>query len=98
MKKIVTLILACILLAGCSSTTYTKIDEKQPFIATINIKDTSLTFLTDHYAKLADWDLDIPFMGGLLLNNRDSILLYGKDMDSIEVYSLSEENRWIAGK
>ena len=93
MKKIVTLILASILLASCSNTTYKKIDEKQPFIASINIKDTSLTFLTEQYAKLAYWDLDIPFMGGLLLSNRDSILLYGKDMDSIEVYSLSEGKR-----
>ena len=93
MKKIVALILVSILLTSCGNTTYKKIDEKQPFIASINIKDTSLTFLTEQYAKLAYWDLDIPFMGGLLLSNRDSILLYGKDMDSIEVYSLSEGKR-----
>ena len=84
------LIFASLLLSSCSSAKYTKIEDKQPFIATVNIKDTSLTFLNEQYMRLAHWDLDIPFIGGLLLQDQDSLLLYGKDMDSIEVFSLSE--------
>ena len=61
------LIFASILLTSCSSITYKKIEEKQPFIASVNIKDTSVTFVNEQYEKLAHWDLDIPFTGGLLL-------------------------------
>lgn len=81
--------------------TFTKIEEKQPFIASVNIKDTSVTFVNEQYEKLAHWDLDIPFTGGLLLEDRDSLLLYGKDMDSIEVFSLSkgkQKDSWKVGK
>ena len=98
MKKIVTLILASILLTSCSNTTYKKIDEKQPFIASINIKDTSLTFLTEQYAKLAYWDLDIPFMGGLLLSNRDSYFSMEKIWIPLKYILCQKENDWIAGK
>lgn len=84
------LIFVCLLLTSCSSKTYTKIEKKQPFIATVNIKDTSLTFVNKDYEKLTRWDLDIPFIGGVLLKDRDSLLLYGKDMDSVEVFSLAK--------
>lgn len=95
------LIFATILLTGCSRETYTKIEQKQPFIATVNIKDTSLTFVNDQYERLAQWDLDIPFMGALLLGDRNTLLLYGKDMDTIEVFSLSQGqqiDRWKVDK
>ena len=85
------ILVASLLLTSCGSMTFTKIEEKQPFIASVNIKDTSVTFVNKlQYEKLAHWDLDIPFSGGLLLEDRDSLLLYGKDMDSIEVFSLSK--------
>lgn len=95
------LLFASMLLTGCSSMTFTKIEEKQPFIASVNIKDTSVTFVNDKYEQLAYWDLNIPFIGGLLLEDQDSLLLYGKDMDSIEVFSLSEgkhKDSWKVGK
>lgn len=95
------LIFASLLLTSCNGVSYTKIEKKQPFIATVNIKDTSITFLNEQYKRLASWDLDIPFMGGLLLQDQDSLLLYGKDMDSIEVFSLSngkQLNSWEVGK
>jgi YVTN family beta-propeller protein len=90
MKRSVFLLFVSVLLTGCSSVTYTKIEGKQPFIATVNIKDTSLTFLNEQYERIAEWDLDIPFTGSLLLRDGDTLLLYGKDMDSIEVFSLSK--------
>lgn len=90
MKPIFLFVFAIILLTGCGSETYPKIQKDTPFIATVNIKDTSLTFLDKHYKTLAQWDLKIPFTGALLLGDQDTILLYGKDMDSIEVFSLSK--------
>ena len=101
MKRILLFLFATVLLTGCSSVTYTKIEEKQPFIATVNIKDTSLTFLNKKYKRIAEWDLNIPFTGGLLLRDQDTILLYGKDMDSIEAFSLSKGKQidsWKASK
>ena len=98
MKPIFLFIFAIILLTGCSSDTYPKIQKDIPFLATVNIKDTSLTFLDKHYKKLAQWDLKIPFTGALLLGDRDTILLYGKDMDSIEVFSLSKGKKIASWK
>lgn len=93
LKKIIVLILAILLLTGCNRVTYTKIDKNQPFVATVNIKDTSITFVNEQFKRFAQWDLNLPFNGGLLLNDRDTLLLYGKDMDSIAVYSLSKGNQ-----
>ncbi|MFB5283039.1 YncE family protein [Peribacillus sp. Hz7] len=101
MKQVLFLLFAALLLTGCNSVTYPKIEHDQPFIATVNIKDTSLTFLDEQYKHLADWDLSVPFMGGLLLEDGDTLLLYGKDMDSIEVFSLEKGKQidsWEAKK
>lgn len=90
MKQLILLILAVSILGGCSQESYTRIDKNQPFLATVNLKDTSLTFLNNKYQVMGSWDLKIPFTGGLLLKDKDTLLLYGKDMTSISVFSLSK--------
>lgn len=97
MKQIFLFLFASLLLTGCSSVTYPTIAKNEPFIATVNIKETSLTFLDQQYEPLTEWDLDIPFTGALLLDDQDTILFYGKDMDSIDVFSLAtgkQVDRW----
>ena len=79
--------------------TYTKIEEKQPFIASVNIKDTSVTFVNEQYEKLAHWDLDIPFTGGLLLSrSRFYYFCMEKIWIQLKYFLCQKENKWIAGK
>ncbi|MFJ7745842.1 YncE family protein [Peribacillus sp. NPDC097295] len=102
MRQVIVLLFAVILLGGCnSSDTYTKVNLDKSFLATVNIKDTSLTFLDENYQRFARWDISEPFTGALLLADKDTVLLYGKEMATIEVYSLSAGKHidsWKAGK
>ncbi|PJN87760.1 YncE family protein [Bacillus sp. mrc49] len=102
MKWGINLLLAVFLLTGCNgSPAYTKINKKEAFLATVNIKDTSLTFMDENYHSFAEWDITEPFTGALLLADKDTILLYGKEMEQVQVYSLSAGKRiksWKTGK
>ncbi|MBK5442111.1 YncE family protein [Peribacillus sp. TH24] len=102
MKWGVALLFAVILLSGCNrSDTYTKINKDKSFLATVNIKDTSLTFIDKNYQPFANWDISEPFTGALLLADKDTILLYGKEMEKIQVFSLSAGkliDSWEIGK
>lgn len=102
MTRVIILLFAVVLLCGCNSNeTYTKVNLDKSFLATVNIKDTSLTFLDENYQRFASWDISEPFTGALLLADKDTFLLYGKEMSTIEVYSLSAGlhiDSWKAGK
>jgi YVTN family beta-propeller protein len=98
-----TLGLACMLLvlAGCSSEQYPPIPKDKRVAATINIKDMSLTFIDlDMLGEMETWDMQKSYTGGLILPDGDSLLLYGKQLDTIDVYSLEEGakiDEWPAG-
>ncbi|MGE7759857.1 WD40 repeat domain-containing protein [Peribacillus sp. NPDC097895] len=102
MKWSIALLLAVLLLTGCtSSNTFTKINKGESFLATVNIKDTSLTFIDENYHSFATWDISEPFTGALLLADKDTILIYGKEMEKVQAYSLSAGkliNSWEVGK
>jgi len=102
MKRGIALLLAVLLLTGCtSSNTFTKINKGESFLATVNIKDTSLTFIDENYHPFATWDISEPFTGALLLADKDTILIYGKEMEKVQAYSLSAGkliNSWEVGK
>ncbi|MFJ7636870.1 MULTISPECIES: YncE family protein [unclassified Peribacillus] len=102
MMRVIPLLLAVALLCGCDSNeTYTKINLDKSFLATVNIKNTSLTFLDENYQRFASWDISEPFTGALLLADKDTLLLYGKEMSTIEIFSLSAGkhiNSWNSGK
>ncbi|WP_057912780.1 YncE family protein [Peribacillus muralis] len=102
MKWGINLLLIVLFLTGCNlSHPYTKIDKDEAFLATVNIKDTSLTFLDENYHPFAEWDIAEPFTGALLLADKDTILLYGKEMENVQVFSLSAGKRiksWKTGK
>ncbi|MGE7906731.1 YncE family protein [Peribacillus sp. NPDC094092] len=102
MKWGIGLFLAIVLLTGCNSgNAFTKINKSESFLATVNIKDTSLTFINENYHPFAKWDISEPFTGALLLADKDTILLYGKEMEKVQVYSLSAGkliNSWDIGK
>ncbi|MEK3797409.1 YncE family protein [Peribacillus sp. FSL H8-0477] len=83
------IVLLLLFVTGCSEESYSKIPANQSFAATLNLKDTTISFIDKQYQKFAQWDLSDPFLGGLLVDDGDTMLIYGKDMEKISVYSLS---------
>lgn len=71
-------------------------------LMTINIKDQTITFLDiDEQTNIAEWNLNEQYTGGLLLQDNDSLLLYGKDVDTVDLFSLSEGRKidsWSTGR
>jgi len=83
------IVMLLLFVTGCSDESYSKIPANQSFAATLNLKDTTITFIDKQYHKFAEWNLKEPFLGGLLVDDEDTLLIYGKDMENISVFSLS---------
>lgn len=96
------LIVSVLLLSSCSEKNYPTIAEDISIAATINIKDMSISFFDiERRELLAEWKLDKPYTGALILPDGDSILLYGKQVETADLYSLkmgSLISSWKTGK
>ncbi len=90
------------LLTGCENKTFTPIPKQMKALISINIKDGSVTFFDLQKEKVfTQWNLDQPIKGGVLLENRNALLLYGNELDRAYVYDLATgkiENEWKTGK
>jgi len=78
------------------------IPENKSLAITVNIKDMTLSFVDLEEAKVIEtWKMDKPYTGGVLLPDNDSLLLYGKQVETVDIYSLSKGKRinsWETGK
>ena len=91
MRKSVFLICFLFLLVGCQGSSYTPIAKDKSVIITTNIKEGSISFVDKQTKKLiTTWELNEPMAGIALLPNREEILIYGKQLEYMYVYSLTE--------
>lgn len=82
-------IISVLLLSSCSEKMYPSINEDISIAATVNIKDNTMSFIDIENQKLIEeWKLKKPYKGALMLPDADSILLYGKEIETIDLYSL----------
>ncbi|MFE8695835.1 YncE family protein [Cytobacillus sp. FJAT-53684] len=87
--RIVIFLIAATLLSACSMKSYPPIQENVSIAATVNIKDKSITFIDiDSQEKLAEWEMEKPYTGAVILPDKDTILLYGKHVETADLYSL----------
>lgn len=84
-------------LAGCSEKSFEPINRDQSFIASLNIQEPSLDFIDDQGNVLASWTFDKAYTGALLLD-KDRVLLYGNQLDQIDVYTLSTGKKLYSKK
>lgn len=104
MKKLCMLATAAftILLSGCSFKAFDPVPSKSSVISTVNIKDMTLSFYDlDKDKKLPDWKVDRPYIGGIIFPDKDTFLLYGNTIDTVDLYSLSQGKKigsWKTGK
>ncbi|KGR82851.1 YncE family protein [Lysinibacillus odysseyi] len=93
MKKMIVVLLMCIfLISGCNEERFTKIDSHQPFVASVNILDPSLSFFDNEGKEIAVWDFDVAYTGAALIQH-DHVLMYGHDLTEAHLYSLSTGKR-----
>ena len=79
------------LLVGCQGSSYTPIAKDKSVIITTNIKEGSISFVDKQTKKLiTTWELNEPMAGIALLPNGEDILVYGKQLEYMYVYSLAE--------
>jgi WD40 repeat protein len=91
-----------VFLSACSLKSFEPIPEDSSFISTINIKEMTISFYDmEKDEKLPDWNVDRPYIGGLILPDKDTILLYGKAVETADLYSLSRGKKiesWKTGE
>lgn len=91
-----------VLLSACSFESFEPIRKDSSIISTINIKEMTISFYDmEKGEKLPDWDVDRPYIGGLILPDKDTILLYGKALNTADLYSLSKGKKiesWKTGE
>lgn len=102
--KVKIVMLACALLlvvSGCSKE-QPIIPEDKSLAITVNIKDMTISFVDLEEKRVMEtWIFDKPYTGGVLLPDGDSLLLYGKQVKTADMYSLRTGKKiesWKTGK
>lgn len=102
MKYSLPILLVCFLVSACSEKTYPPIPSERGIIITINIKDMTVSFVdAERHKMLEQWEMEKPYSGGLILPDKDTLLLYGKQLETVDLYSLSNGEyitSWNTGK
>lgn len=87
-NQIVVLLLCTFLMSGCNEERYTEINPHQPFVASVNILDPSLSFFDYEGEEIATWNFDTAYTGAVLIQH-DHVLMYGQDLTEAHLYELS---------
>jgi len=84
-------------LAGCTENSLEPIERNQNFIASLNIQEPSLDFIDEQGNVIATWLFDKAYSGAILLG-QDHVLLYGHQLNEIDVYTLSTGKKLYSKK
>ncbi|MGF9965076.1 YncE family protein [Bacillus rhizoplanae] len=102
MKRWLISLCIVLLLTGCNGGDYESINTKKDLLITTNIKEGSISFIdTDTKKTIATWHLNETIMGTALLPDGNRLLVYGKQLEYIYVYSLKDGRqleKWNTGK
>ena len=91
-SRLVVVLMCLCFIGGCSEQHYPEINSWQPFIASVNILQPSLSFFTQEGEELTTWEFDIAYTGAALIQH-DHVLLYGHDLTEAHLYELSTGKR-----
>ncbi|GLC89865.1 YncE family protein [Lysinibacillus piscis] len=91
------LLILITILASCKNQAFEPIQLEQTFIASLNIQDTSLNFIDSQGTILKTWSFDKAYTGATLLGP-DQLLLFGHQLDQIDVYTLSTGQKLYSKK
>lgn len=102
LNRVLLVLLAAIMLSSCSDKRYPNISEELSIAATVNIKDMTISFIDlDKMEKLDDWKMEKPYTGAVIFPDGDTLLLYGKQVETVDLFSLKRGTSigsWKTGK
>ena len=89
------------IVGACSKESYPAIEDKGSLAISVNIKDMTVSFINiEAGKKIAQWEMKKPYIGGVLLSDKDTLLLFGKQTEYADLFSLSEGEKigsWKTG-
>ncbi|UII54451.1 WD40 repeat domain-containing protein [Cytobacillus spongiae] len=89
-------------LSACSNEVYEEIPPEKDLFITVNIKEMTISFIDQKEEKeLTKWQMKKPYTGGLMLPDQDTLLLYGKQVETVDLFSISKGElieSWDTGK
>lgn len=98
----IAIVIVLILLSSCSNNTFPAISKDLPLLVSVNIKENSISFIDLSSKKeIERWKMEKPYIGGVILPDGDTLLLYGKENATVDLYSLSKGkliNQWETGE
>ncbi|MBB6284192.1 YncE family protein [Geobacillus subterraneus] len=92
MKRASVWMLWCLLfmLSGCAKTSFPPIADSLSVVISLDVKAETVTFLNaKNGGKIARWNIDQPFQGGVLSPDGRTLFLYGRDLDGVYRYDLA---------
>jgi len=102
LKNFILLLFTVLLITGCSREIYKGIPKNKDVVIVTNQKDGSLSFIDAvKKNKIASWPIQKAIMGTAVLPDRDTIAVYGQDLEAVYLYSLSKGTKvgeWKTGK
>lgn len=75
-------------LSACSAAQYAGVPSEQPFVATLNQLEPSLTFFNEQFEQLTTWSFDERYEGAVLIDD-DTMALYGTTLPFIALYNVT---------
>jgi len=90
-------LLQIVWLAGCTEKSYESIERDRNFIASLNIQEPSLDFIDENGQVLAKWLFDKAYSGATLIGD-DQVLLYGHQLNTMDVYTISTGEKLYSKK
>ncbi|WP_231638331.1 YncE family protein [Rubeoparvulum massiliense] len=101
LSLLVTSLFFILILSSCGKESFQPLLTKQPVLLVFNQGDHTLSFIErSSFQEITRWQWKEAITGGLLFPDQDHLLLYGKDLSYIMIYSLStgeEITRWPVG-
>ncbi|MDE3839249.1 hypothetical protein C0966_07770 [Bacillus methanolicus] len=90
------------ILTSCSDNSFPKVPKNVSLLVSVNIKDNSISFIDlSSNKEIEHWKMEKPYIGGVILPDGDTLLLYGKQSATVDLYSLSKGkliNQWETGE
>lgn len=88
-------------LTACNEKEYKPIPKTADIVVSMNLKEASISFVDISERKeISKWKMEKPYSGGVILPDGDTLLLYGDQLDSADLYSLSTgkyQSSWKTG-
>jgi YVTN family beta-propeller protein len=95
-------VLGMLFIHGCEQETLPAVPKRMEVLISVNVNEESVTFFDIQTGrKAAEWKMQKPIKGAVLLQDNRTLLLYGNELDRVYLYDMrtgKEKSEWKTGK